>query len=230
MNVTQRNRYYSAPPSQHNVANNYIWDDSAVITGASPPTTGAWRPLVQADFGAAGGSSSLANNPTGTFGLTTLILTSGQTQIPANSLSYAITVESGYAYFNGILINTSTSLNGGGYEFTRTNTAINVGCTGGRAIITYETPINNSYIAVELTQATGGYMPVFAVLTSGVNTIPVGAKTWSFSIESGSAIVNNIMLNAGFGANGGTYEGNKYLTGNINIGCTGGRVVLMWEY
>lgn len=48
---TFRDRYYSAPPSTHNVANQYVWDENAVISGNNPPLTGAWRALNVDDFG-----------------------------------------------------------------------------------------------------------------------------------------------------------------------------------
>lgn len=47
---TFKDRYYSAPPSTHNVAAQYIFDANAVNTGAQPPTTGNWRPIVPTDF------------------------------------------------------------------------------------------------------------------------------------------------------------------------------------
>jgi len=47
-----KDRYYSAPPSTHNIAAQYIFDSNAVNTGAQPPTTGNWRPIVPTDFAA----------------------------------------------------------------------------------------------------------------------------------------------------------------------------------
>lgn len=48
---TQPSRYYSyLPNGPHNVAGNYIWDVTALITGVGQPTTGAWRPAVPGDF------------------------------------------------------------------------------------------------------------------------------------------------------------------------------------
>ena len=47
---TFKDRYYSAPPSTHNVAAQYIFDANAVNTGCLPPLTGVWRPIVPTDF------------------------------------------------------------------------------------------------------------------------------------------------------------------------------------
>jgi hypothetical protein len=52
---------------------------------------------------------------------------------------WTIAVESGSAYMNGILLNTSTIIDGGGYDGRFIlGTAINVGCTGGRTLVFHE--------------------------------------------------------------------------------------------
>lgn len=49
---TFKDRYYSAPPSTHNIAAQYIFDANAVNTGCLPPTTGVWRALTPTDYAA----------------------------------------------------------------------------------------------------------------------------------------------------------------------------------
>lgn len=73
------------------------------------------------------------------YGLFVTGFASGQIQIPTGVLSYAISVESGSSFVNGIQINSPMSIGGGGYRgVTYLRTPINVGVTGGRVVITYE--------------------------------------------------------------------------------------------
>lgn len=54
-----RNRYFSAVSNTNHIqpVYNYVWDSSAVITGANPPVTGAWRPSTAQDMGGTIGTS-----------------------------------------------------------------------------------------------------------------------------------------------------------------------------
>lgn len=191
---TERDRYYSAPPSTHNIANQYIWDGNAVITGSNPTITGVWRPVLSTDLAAninvTGGltvqtnpSVAITGNPsvyvsnmpykigitgdinaTGVMGITgdvnlvgqvgisgsvvvagstyqSLVsgLTNGTIIIPTGSKSWSVAVKSGSCYFNQTLLNEGTSLNGGGFDGRYTlNSAISIGCTGGRTIVMWE--------------------------------------------------------------------------------------------
>lgn len=63
---TFKDRYYSAPPSTHNIAAQYIFDQSAVITGITNPISGAWRPLIPSDLAATinvSGGMTVNSNP-----------------------------------------------------------------------------------------------------------------------------------------------------------------------
>lgn len=165
---TERNRYYSAPPSTHNIAATYIWDGTSVITGCFPPITGCFRPAEPSDFAASisgsGGMSvnvsavAITGNPnvtvsnfpyemgiTGDVNIanktyTTYIsgVTSGSVLIPTGTLSWSVAVESGSAYINNLLLNEGSSFNGGGYGNYFSNTPLNIGCTGGRTLIMWE--------------------------------------------------------------------------------------------
>lgn len=190
-----KDRYYSAPPSTHNIAAQYIFDANAVNTGALPPTTGNWRALVPTDFASTinvSGSGFQVNvpssvaitgnpsvnisnqiyqigitgdvNATGILGIAGDVnmigqvgvsgkvdilgstyqsfvsgITSDTIVIPTGSKSWSIAVESGSCYLNNTLLNQGTSLNGGGFDGRyMLNSAISVGCTGGRTIVMWE--------------------------------------------------------------------------------------------
>lgn len=66
--MDNRNRYFSSVSNTNHVqpVYNYVWDVDAVITGATPPITGAWRPATPQDmagtFGTSGTPSAI---PTG---------------------------------------------------------------------------------------------------------------------------------------------------------------------
>lgn len=66
-------------------------------------------------------------------------------------------------------------------------------------------------------------------VTSGLFSIPTGTKSWSIAVESGSCYFNQTLLNEGTNINGGGYDGRYTLSSSINIGCTGGRTIVMWE-
>lgn len=143
------NRLYSVPINDHRAAPAfiYLYDPQALITGTNGAiVTGAQRPLTTIDFYSAitGGIGSIV--VTGildfstTYTPTFLAITGSQIQIPTGVKSYSIFVESGGAYINGVLFNASHAFEGGGYNGQAYSTQIiNIGCTGGRTVITYET-------------------------------------------------------------------------------------------
>lgn len=75
----------------------------------------------------------------------------------------------------------------------------------------------------------GLYAPTFLAITSGQAQIPTGVKSWSVGIESGTAFLNGVAMNAQMAINGGDYDGRYRLGTAINVGITGGRVVLTYE-
>ena len=66
-------------------------------------------------------------------------ITSGQAQIPVGTKSWYVSAVSGNVWLDGIRLLTSTQIDGGGYD-GRTNleTAINVGTTGGYALVKWD--------------------------------------------------------------------------------------------
>jgi hypothetical protein len=114
------------------LTNGYIQATNALIISETGLITTSNSLLTSAN--------TLLSAQTGTFSPTFNIITSSQVQIPANAKSWSVAVESGSAFINGSgPINAGTALNGGGYNGAfKLSAAINVGCTGGRAIIVYE--------------------------------------------------------------------------------------------
>lgn len=127
-----KNRYFSAVSNTNHVqpVYNYVWDEIAVISGSAGYITGAWRPITATDIGA-------ANSPE-QFSFNIQALTSGQLTVPAGSRSYSITVQSGNASINGVSVSAGISFDGGKLGNFVLGSAINVGCTGGRVLMTWE--------------------------------------------------------------------------------------------
>lgn len=134
----------------------YIYDPASVVTGDNPPVTGAMRAATPADFTATINVSGLnlsvgavaltgtTNNVvinSGTYTPNFLTLTAGQGQIPAGVRQGSIYVSSGVAFVNGSgPLTPGTALKVGGYDGRFLSTAaVNVGCTGGVTVLTWET-------------------------------------------------------------------------------------------
>jgi hypothetical protein len=83
-------------------------------------------------------------------------------------------------------------------------------------------------VKVVSTSESGSYTPSFNAVTSGQIQIPVGAKSYSIAVESGRAFVNGVLFNTLTSYNGGNHELYS-LSNSINVGCTGGRVIVIWE-
>ncbi len=81
----------------------------------------------------------------------------------------------------------------------------------------------------DVTIAGATFISHISGLTSGILTIPVGAKAWSVAVESGSCYVNQTVLNEGTSLNGGGFDGRCTLSQAIIIGCTGGRTLISWD-
>ena len=76
---------------------------------------------------------------------------------------------------------------------------------------------------------TGSFLPSFSAITNGQMQIPVGARQYSVAVESGSAYINGMLINAQTIINGGGYDGRRTLSSAINVGCTGGRIIVTYE-
>lgn len=75
----------------------------------------------------------------------------------------------------------------------------------------------------------GTYAPVITGFTTQQYQIPVGTRQWSIAVESGSAYVNGVQINASTTLNGGGFDGRFTLSTAINVGTTGGRVLVITE-
>jgi hypothetical protein len=75
----------------------------------------------------------------------------------------------------------------------------------------------------------GTFIPNFQVITNTQIQIPTGVRSYSIAIESGSAYVNGILMNSQMVINGGGYEGRWFLGQEINVGTSGGRVLVNFE-
>lgn len=73
------------------------------------------------------------------------------------------------------------------------------------------------------------YTSNIQVVTSGNQSIPVGAKSWSVTVESGAASVAGRQLSTPTAIYGGGYDGRFTLGTAILVGCTGGRAIVTWE-
>lgn len=121
--ISERNRFFSSilNTDKSHSAYVYKWNDNAIITGHAAIITGAWVPE-----GASIITPSFAR------------LTGSQTQIPAGSTKWSISVVSGGAFINGVgPFIAGYNLNGGGYGMAL-STPINVGTTGGLTYVNWE--------------------------------------------------------------------------------------------
>lgn len=100
--------------------------------------------------------------------------------------------------------------------------------------------VSNPNEIAALASGNSGIFQIQAALNSGVYgffatgvtgsqfQIPVGAKSYSIGIESGSAYINGTQFNSISSIGGGGYD--KFtLSAVINVGVTGGRVIATWE-
>ncbi len=191
---TFKDRYYSAPPSTHNIAAQYIFDQGAVITGITNPITGCWRAAQPSDFAA-------SINVTGGLSVN-------------SSPSVAITG------------NPNVTVSNFPYQFGITG---NINATGIMGISGDIGLVGSVGITGDVTIAGSTYTSLISGITSGTVVIPIGAKSWSIAVESGSCYMNTTLLNNGTSLNGGGYDGRYTLGTSLSIGCTGGRALVMWE-
>jgi hypothetical protein len=73
------------------------------------------------------------------------------------------------------------------------------------------------------------FQTIIKSLTTGVETIPTNAIGFSIAVESGSALIDGVTVNAGTVINGGGYHGGARLNTAVTVGCTGGRVLITYD-
>lgn len=216
---TFKDRYYSAPPSTHNIAAQYIFDQGAVITGITNPISGAWRPLIPSDLAATinvSGGMTVNSNPS--------VAITGNPDVQISNFSV---LGDKIDILSGLLAQQSrlTDIQ----PVSVVNSPYQVGITGILSTSGSLALVGGVSITGESTIAGGTYNFTASGITSGTLTIPAGTKSWSLAVESGSCYMNGTLLNNGTNLNGGGYDG-RYLLGNsLTIGCTGGRVLAIWE-
>jgi hypothetical protein len=85
------------------------------------------------------GAVVMSSSASTTYRLFSTSITVAQTGIPTGAYQWSVMVQSGVAYVNGAPIFAVSTVNGGGYDGgKRLSTPIIVGCTGGRALVTWE--------------------------------------------------------------------------------------------
>lgn len=105
------------------------------------------------------------------------------------------------------------------------NSGVNIAFSGSNFSIS-----NVAVTGGNITINSGSYAPSFSIITSSQTQIPVGAKSWSISVVSGSAYVNGTgPISAYTNINGGGYDGRFTLNTAINVGTTGGNVLIAYE-
>ena len=133
-----RFRSFSSPYNFAKAAPSFLYgmDATRVITSDDGSLiTGAMVPINVNGNGAVVTSSSAAT----TYTLFSASITNGQTGIPTGAYQWSVMVQSGVAYVNNLPIFAVSTVNGGGYDGgKRLSTPIIVGCTGGRALVTWE--------------------------------------------------------------------------------------------
>lgn len=71
-------------------------------------------------------------------------------------------------------------------------------------------------------------IPYFARVTGSQQEIPINTQKFTISIVSGGAHINGVgPFTPGYNLDGGGYGAG--LSSPINVGCTGGLVLLAWE-
>lgn len=74
----------------------------------------------------------------------------------------------------------------------------------------------------------GTFTSAFSGITGSQFQIPVGARSYTIFVESGSAFVDGTQLNASRSFSSPGY-GNRTLGTAINVGTTGGKVIVNWD-
>ena len=79
-------------------------------------------------------------------------------------------------------------------------------------------------------QATSYYSTITGI-TGGQVQIPQTVYSWGVVVQSGTAFINSFPIFAGQPAIEGGWNGELRMRGSypINIGCTGGRVLVYWD-
>lgn len=133
-----RDRWYSSPPNSHALAMQYGWNPLIEQTGGANTVTGNWAP-IQID---ASGNAMVSPQPS-MVGYQSFITgtTGSQILIPVGAYDWTVTVQSGTAFINGqpIFAGSQVPIAGGLIGIgSKLTTAIAVGCTGGRVLVTWD--------------------------------------------------------------------------------------------
>ncbi len=235
--MSTANRTYSQPPdpSKGSPAFLYCWNPNTIWSGGGGEAhTGTWVTLQLDSNGFLQTSvNNVVFSGTVNYGFTTLLTGNSITYLTGNpnvTVSNALLATSG----NTTLINPLLAISG---NATIVNSLL--ATSGNTTIINSILPISgvvqsnvtNPILSVSGNVISSGtFSPTFSGTTSGQIQIPIGARTWSIAIESGTATyVNGALFTTTRTLQGGNYNGQQTLSSVINVGTTGGRVVAYWE-
>ena len=118
-------RTYSAPPSIHNVAAQYVYDRTLVVMGK----TGNWTPMV----GVSG------NAGVGAFTTSTSLIANSQTTVAPGYTKANVSIISGVGFVNGTgPLPAGTNLSYGGYGSVAINSLVVSGSSTAAILLTWE--------------------------------------------------------------------------------------------
>jgi hypothetical protein len=110
-----------------------------------------------------------------------------------------------------------------------------VSISGGYIGITGYTALEESLARIEtsLRVISGGnngrYDVTMLEVTNGQVSIPTGVYSWSVAVQSGNGSFKGVTIPAGFSTNGGGYGNGWTLKNAINVGITGGKMIITYE-
>lgn len=208
MPSSSRDRSYSSPPAQHNIAAQYGWSPDFVQTGSANSVTGNWIPQTVDSSGF----------------LKVVIVSGGSTtNVDVSGLSLSV----GAVNLTGTNVVTTT----GNQPVNIVNPVVAVS----GIVQTPDTGVRAVAVTNTVTINSGSYTPGFAIITGSQTQIPIGAKSASVAIISGSAYINGSgAFPAGLTLGFGGYDGRFPLASAINVGATGSiaspsQVIILWE-
>lgn len=119
----------------------------------------------------------------------------------------------------------------GNPQVSISNTAANPIPVSGQFSLSGRLQIDNVAITgtATITEATGTFGFNINAITNSQIQIPAGALGYSIAIESGTPYINNVPIYSNLSIGGGGYGNKKQLASAINVGITGGRVIVLWE-
>jgi hypothetical protein len=159
-----------------------------------------------------------------------LLVNQGNLDYTQDTVSASIS--GGYVGITGAPVVTITGVLATSTSVTVGNVAVTGGSiqtitTGSLNVTMGNVAVTGGNINVAVTGASIGFN--LTSMTSGQVQIPAGAISWFIAIESGQSYINGVYVNAQQSLNGLGYDGHQKLSSAINVGCTGGRVLVSWE-